>query len=390
MKQNFWLVLATLLSASVLAQQVTNPPPANPIETPAAANPVTPAEQPAPAPTVAPAATNNVAPKAPQKTGPAKSAPKKTAKKQPAKKAPAAKPLGSDLKTVPLVAGPASVVASNVNVRGKAGLSGEVITRLTKGNEVTVLEEIVLKKSAANEPSAWAKIALPSTASAWVNSSFIDPTNKTVLPRKLNLRGGPGENYSILGQLAKGDPVSELSVKNGWIQISAPTNAYAFMAAMYLKQEPAGTKPVEPTPEPPTPAVVSDQPVVAAAPTNAPTLPVTPAAASNEVASVTSSTTNDTAMVTEDGEEKPEEPLPPRIVQREGLVHATGSIQAPTQFELVSPESGRRINYLYTTSRELDLARYKGLRIVVTGEESLDPRWKITPVITIQRIIVIE
>jgi len=72
------------------------------------------------------------------------------------------------------------------------------------------------------------------------------------------------------------------------------------------------------------------------------------------------------------------------------MVRGTFSIQAPTRFELISPDNGRTINYLYTTSSELDLSRYKGLRIIVTGEEGLDERWRNTPVITIQRIEVVE
>ena len=65
-----------------------------------------------------------------------------------------------ELKTVPLVPGPAVVVASNVNVRGQAKLKSEVLTRLTKGQAVTVLEEITRNNSGPDEPSAWAKIAL--------------------------------------------------------------------------------------------------------------------------------------------------------------------------------------------------------------------------------------
>jgi hypothetical protein len=53
---------------------------------------------------------------------------------------------------------------------------------------------------------------------------------------------------------------------------------------------------------------------------------------------------------------------------------------------LISADTGKTINYLYTTSNELDLRRYKGLRVVVTGEEALDERWPNTPLITIQRI----
>ncbi|HWH68871.1 MAG TPA: hypothetical protein VNT26_05770, partial [Candidatus Sulfotelmatobacter sp.] len=85
-----------------------------------------------------------------------------------------------------------------------------------------------------------------------------------------------------------------------------------------------------------------------------------------------------------------EEPPPKRIVQREGVVRGTRSIQAPTRFELFSPETGRAIDYLYTTAPDLDLRRYKGMRIIVTGEEGLEERWGNTPVITIQKLQVLE
>jgi hypothetical protein len=83
-------------------------------------------------------------------------------------------------------------------------------------------------------------------------------------------------------------------------------------------------------------------------------------------------------------------PVEPRIVEREGIVRRTFSIIAPTSFELVNPDTGRTVNYLYTSSKELDLSRYKGLHIIVTGEEALDERWKNTPVITIQKIQVLD
>jgi hypothetical protein len=46
--------------------------------------------------------------------------------------------------------------------------------------------------------------------------------------------------------------------------------------------------------------------------------------------------------------------------------------------------------YLHSSTTNLDLSRYKGLRIIATGEEGLDKRWKNTPVLTIRRIQVIE
>jgi uncharacterized protein YgiM (DUF1202 family) len=358
------LVLLLVLSMA-RAQPVTNTPPAGPIETPAAA----------PALTNAPAPAS---PAAPHTNAPAKAAEKK--KKKAASKQPAAKKKEAvaELKTVPLVPGPAVVIASNVNVRGQAKLKSEIVTRVNKGQELTVLEEIKLKKSEPDEPSAWAKILLPTNTHVYVNSSFIDPTNKTVMPRKLNARSGAGENYSVLGLLKRGDSVKEVATKGEWLEIEAPADAYAFVAAQYLRQEAPGTAPPV---EPITATPVTEQPTVAAAPTEP---PVVPPGTEPALTNAPESTVTPPSPIV------PDEPPPKRIVLREGVVRGTFSIQAPTHYELVSPESGRVINYLYTTSVGLDLSRYKGMRIVVTGEEGLDERWRNTPVITIERIQVVE
>ena len=152
-----------------------------------------------------------------------------------------------------------------------------------------------------------------------------------------------------------------------------------------------------PTPTPtepaPTPATVATTPPVAPPPTEAPTVPTpTPAtvAATPPVAAPTETPAVTNAIPPTPPEPVEEEPPPPRIVQREGIVRGMTSIQAPSKFVLISPENGRDIDYLYTTSKELDLRRYKGLRIIVTGEEGLDERWGNTPVLTIQKIQVVE
>jgi uncharacterized protein YgiM (DUF1202 family) len=299
-----------------------------------------------------------------------------------AAKKPVAKQIIDEPRSTPLIAGSASVVATNVNVRGRAGLIGEVLTKIHRGDKVMVIEEITLKNSKADEPSAWAKINLPDGAHVWVNTSFIDAATKTVKPKKLNLRGGPGENYSVIGTLEKGATVKELQTKGDWIEIEAPAGAYAFVAAQYLSQEAAATPVATPpvtTPEPtPEPAVVPAATPVVTTPTDAP--PATNAAPLPTLPVITP--TPDPVISNE--------PPPQRIVQHEGIVKGAWSIQAPTKFALVSADTGKTINYLYTASTNLDLRRYKGLRIVVTGEEGLDKRWRNTPIITIRRIQVIE
>jgi uncharacterized protein YgiM (DUF1202 family) len=347
MKITCWLLLGTMFSASLLAQ--TNAPVSSPAPTPAAG-----------------AAETNNAPSAP------------AAKPKTKPKAAAKKSAASELKTVPLEPGPAVVDANHVNVRGQAKLKSEVVTRLNKGQQVTVLAEIIRNNSGPSEPSAWAKIALPPEVHVWVNRSFIDPANKTVKPRKLNLRSGPGENYSILGLLHRGDSINEVASKGEWIQIDAPTNTYAFIASQFLKQEAPAASALAETPA--TPASVTEPPTLAEAPVGTP--PTAPA----EATSTTTAPTETPAPMAAPTEEPPQK----RIVQREGVVRGTFSIQAPTHFELISTENGRTIDYLYTSSANLDLRRYKGLRIIVTGEEALEERWGNTPVITIQKIQVLE
>lgn len=388
MKLNCWLIFGVMLSTSLLAQQDTNPPAAPPIETPAAAPAIT---EPA-----APAATNAPAAKT-AKTAKKKAVAKKKAKKSPQKKVakrPARKSEAAELRSVPLVPGPATVVATHVNVRGQAKLKSEVVTRLSKGQQVTVLQEIVHNNSGPTEPSAWAKILLPENAHAWVFSAYL--TNNSARTR-LKIRSGPGENYSMLGILHSGQEVKSVSTKGDWTQIEPPTNAYAFVAAQYLTQSaseaiaatPTAPETTEPAPAPaPLQTNVVASTELAAAPTNAPVPPPAPEnltpAPTNETPALASLTETNAPEVDTNA------PPPPRIVSHEGVVRGMTSIQAPTHFELYSPETGQTIDYLFTSSTNLDLRRWKGLRVVVTGEEGLDERWGNTPVLSLQRIQLVD
>ena len=404
---NLWLLCGILVSTSLLAQQASNPPGPGPIETPApapaATSPAGPgAESPA-AP--GPAASTN-APAAP--TVKKKSVKKKSVRRNrnpSAARGPRVAPL--ELRTVPLVPGPAVVIANHVNVRAQARLRSEVIGHLTRDQAVTVIEEITLNNSAADEPSAWAKIALPAGTHAWVSSTYIDAATKTVKATRLNLRAGPGENYSVLGRLARGAAVTVIGAKGDWTEIEPPASAFAFVAAQFLKQEagapataaaaapaPATTAPAvaeTTTSAPPRPVTTEPPPIEtpAPAPLAAATVPE-PAAPANTAPAAPATITAPAQVPVPVPETTTQEPPEPRIVSHEGIVRGMTSIQAPSNFELVSPDNGKTIDYLYTTSKELDLRRYKGLHIIVTGQEGLDERWGHTPVLTIQRIEVLS
>ncbi len=221
MKMKLWMFLTVAMPAGFLATELfADEQPGAATNTP----PVIPADQ-------VPAA-----PKPEKKKKPAGAAKKPAAD---AKKTAAGDKRGKGTEAAgPGVSpGPARVKQDNVNVRGQAAINSEVVVRLKRGDRVNVLEEVTLKKPKADEPAKWARIALPATATVWVHSGFIDPNSKTVVPKKLKLRSGPGENYSVLGIIAKGAAVKEIESKGDWLKIEAPAEASAFVAAHLVSNE---------------------------------------------------------------------------------------------------------------------------------------------------------
>ena len=87
---------------------------------------------------------------------------------------------------------------------------------------------------------------------------------------------------------------------------------------------------------------------------------------------------------------KPENKKPVRIVTREGYVQRTLNIQSPTPYVLEHLETGKIINYLSLDHPKLPLKLLRGRRILVTGEEAIDPRWLDTPVLKIQTLKTID
>ena len=364
MNTNGWLIVGLMMATSALAQNNTNTLP------------------PIPAPAVSP--TSEVAP-APEATN----APVKHKKHSAPKRA------AIDEPTVTLSPGAAQVAVNDLNVRGQAGLKGEVVAHLKKGDVVAVMSQLNLDKHATGEPAQWAKIALPASNHVWVNTKYIDAANKTVSAKKLNLRAGPGENFSVLGVVEQGTAVNIINTKGAWSEIEPPSSAYAFVAAMYLKQESSGNLAANPPAS--TETTPAANPAPAATPTSVPeAAPVvtTPPPATIEQTTAPAATTPAPALSVTSPvvETAPVDtnPPPPRVVTHEGVVGPVGSIIAPTPYVLYDLSTRQNINFLYTTSTNLDIGRYNGMLIDVTGEESVAERWKDTPLLTIQRIVVLN
>jgi uncharacterized protein YgiM (DUF1202 family) len=321
-----------------------------------------------------------------------------------------------------------------VNVRGQAKLNSEVVTQMKKDEPVTILEEIPVAKPKKGEPAKWYKIRLPSNTPVWVNTQFIDAAAKTVKPAKLNVRSGPGEQFSVIAQLEKGAAVKEIRIVGDWMEIEAPAGAFAYVAADLVSR--AETAPVVAESKPavavPAPAPVpietvkvetTPAPVVAApVPTPAPVPPPAPAPKPTAVAAqravaepqpapAPTATTQPEkksfwSFLKKDASKKSDakptkavsakktdstpvvetEPLAPRVVTREGVVHRSYNLQAPTFYELKSLDSGKLINYLSSTSTNLPWKAIVGRSVIITGEEAVDKRWPNTPVLKIETL----
>jgi hypothetical protein len=87
---------------------------------------------------------------------------------------------------------------------------------------------------------------------------------------------------------------------------------------------------------------------------------------------------------------KPEKKKPVRIVTREGYVQRTLNIQSPTPYVLEHLVNGKVINYLHLDHPKLPLKLLRGRRVLITGEEAIDPRWLDTPVLKIQTLKTID
>jgi hypothetical protein len=365
----------------------------------------------------------------------------------------------------------AIVAEGKINVRGQPSLIGEVVTQLEQGDKVTVLERITNSTPRTpGEPTNWARIKLPPNTPVWVFAPFVK--DGTVAVSRLNVRGGRGENYSVLGRMTRGESVKVIRSVEEWMEIEPPTNSYAFVdlsllhfgmeapavAATAPQTSAPQSLPTSIAPQPqapltqtqqtsaitnaaPEPVIANTRPEVStnvtanaaepvpAASANAqasvtitneaPSVTIAPAQSNNEAPPVsapavaarveTPATNNPASLPATTAPEvaaaaptvpqalpqvapeipKKSGPLQKRVVRREGIVRPTTSIQAPTWYELVHAETKKRINYLFDENMGINLKDYRGQRVVVSGEEAIDPRWPNTPILDMQTLDVL-
>ena len=333
------------------------------------------------------------------------------------------------------------VSGDRVNIRARASLIGERVAQLRKGDKVTVLAKVTVAPPRKGEPTDWLKIAMPAAGQTWVHLSFVKEGKVTA--KKLNVRAGGSERFSIVGRLAKGDAVKEKRTAGDWIEIEHPAGAHAYVAAKFIElgqaaeetkseetpeakpaevtetEEPKETPEAKPAAEEVTEAEESEGKPEAIAeakgepeesnettePGNMPEPPDAPESGDAQKLPMGNP---------EDAEEAKPEPAPavtdtklpvppPRIVTREGTIKRRffRSPKAPSRFELLD-DNGRTINYLYSSdSGPLKSAKgedgepitftnlmgmLRNRRVILTGIEAVDPRWPSLPLLDVRTL----
>lgn len=298
-----------------------------------------------------------------------------------------------------MAAGPTAIVkVDRTNLRAKPAFDGEVLATLKKGDTVEVVGAEAGTGVDGSSPKDWTKVSLPSQVAVWVYGPLVDGTTKTVKGKSLNLRAGPGRNYSEIGVLPHGATVAVVRESDGWLQIEPPAGTFAFVASNLIERKdveaPAEAPAVATTTEKPpaarpavaesTPVVPAEVPEVKTAPIPPPVRPSVPA---DTVAPAVAAGVETAAAIVP-------APLPaapvladsaPRQVLREGILRRSWNANSPGNFELRSTRGEGTLDFLVNEDPSIDLAKFKGKHVFVTGEEWRDARWKL-PVLKVKSV----
>ena len=135
------------------------------------------------------------------------------------------------------------VNATVLNVRSGAGTSYSVVTKIKKGDKVTILDN----------KSGWYKIKTATNKTGWVSGDYIklnyssqnDKPSKPSASKKetgvvvnatvLNVRSGASTKYAVVTKVKKNDTVEILEKKSGWYKVKVSNGKIGWVKGDYIK-----------------------------------------------------------------------------------------------------------------------------------------------------------
>jgi len=241
-----------------------------------------------------------------------------------------------------------------VNLRSRPELNAEVVGQMAEG-------DVVVAKSFEGQ---WVEIDVPESIDVWVHGDFV--SDNRVVASRLHVRGGPGINYGVLGELERGDTVTRRDEFGEWLKIAPPTGASVWVSRDYIEVL-----------QPEKPAMPAVRTHVAEARQRQPVSSATRQPVTRASRSVVPVKPQEEAP--EEAEEKPQVPpdmklipLPGqgKLVQREGVLRLAGFIIGrPSRYRLVRQQGNRIETICYVRGNNAQLGGFVGDRLLIRGRE---------------------
>lgn len=115
--------------------------------------------------------------------------------------------------------------STNLNVRSGPDTKYPVKASLVPGEVIILL----------SESNGWYKVKLSNGTIGWASSSYIAKTDTYGKPTvNLNVRSGPGTNYSIKTTLRNRELVTITAISNSWYQIKTNNNITGWVSSTYI------------------------------------------------------------------------------------------------------------------------------------------------------------
>ena len=250
----------------------------------------------------------------------------------------------------------AKVIGQRVNLRAKAAPTAEVVSQVSDG-------DILKVKSVGDE---WVEVVPPDAVEFWVHRDFV--VEGGIVGNKVNVRAGPGINYTVVGTLDRGSAIESKGAFGEWVRIGAFDDASLWISKdlvelAYPFNPPSGPAPTVasvPGPEPVPPESTQDTP---ATPTmaQASTSPAT----TNEPPKATTDVTSgagDLRLVPLEGQG--------RKSVKEGTVKLTPILlRKAGSHRLVVKEGVRLVNVCYLRGNSAQLSGFEDVPLRIHGRE---------------------
>jgi len=121
----------------------------------------------------------------------------------------------------------AEVKGENVNIRSGQSSNFESLGRVQLKQKVVVVDKSF----------SWYKIELPKEASSFVFAEYVILSSEgrgKIIANRVNVRSGPGERHTVLGQLNMGDDIAIIENQNGWLKIEPLKSSFGWILDKFL------------------------------------------------------------------------------------------------------------------------------------------------------------